>query len=246
MIVVASILCDRKRSSWEVGLPNILAQNFTQPWSFYINIESNPGLDQSASDKLKDYDDYLLKVANSGIPFAFDIWTNNSSWWQRPSYDQDQSRLTPIVQARNMALNYARAVGAYGILFVDNDVIVPPMALSVLEQSGKHLIGGLVPGRGVHRNMRYIFGETNNWEGRMQECAHGTLGCMFIHSDVFNYLSFRWGPAYRNGTMLSEDPAYCNDAKLLMGERFWIHHDVQCEHWDDPVAPLTQDGVAGF
>jgi len=240
MIVVATLLCDRKRNSWLKGLESVTRLQFQQPWQIYVNLEQTGRWDSGVYEPIFD----LLNSCT--IPYDYDFWSWTSTWWTAPKYDQDQSRLTPIVNARNMALAYARATGASALMFVDADVIVPPHALATLEACGKSIVGGMVPGRGVHRAMRYIFGETNTWEGRLQICGHGTLGCCLIRREVFDYLSFRWGPAYPNGTILSEDPAYCNDAKVLLGQNFWMHHDVQCEHWDDPDAPLTDDQVAGF
>jgi hypothetical protein len=51
---------------------------------------------------------------------------------------------------------------------------------------------------------------------------------------------------YPEGTMLSEDPAYCRDARVFLGKDFFIDSRVVCEHWDDPDHPMTEDQVSQF
>lgn len=244
MIVVATLLCDRKRSSWDIAIPHIMKLEIPPEIVYgnvlyYTNIESFDGWGS---------EDFMITLEEKyKCPTYYDIWSiHSSSWMDEIKYDQDQNRLDHIVIARNMCLAFARNIKADYIFFVDADVIVPPNALRLLVQSGKKLVGGVVPGRGVHKNMKYIFGKKNIVEGDLVQANHGTLGCMLIHKDIFNYLSFRWGNALKSNALLSEDPAYCNDAKELFEEPFWIHTKVICDHWDDPEAPLTQQGVSKF
>src|SRR5512146_1012277 len=101
-IVVATILCDRKASSQLIFLPHVLALEHPEV-RFYLNIETS---DNSTFVPLRQ------ALIAQERPYDIDAWTWHSTWWKAPQYDQDQSRLTTIVIARNMALNYARAVNA--------------------------------------------------------------------------------------------------------------------------------------
>ena len=142
-VVIATIICDRKKASAGINVPSILAQDFQQPMRFYLNVEYD--------DIEGVHTDYRTKILepfeSAGWRFDVDWWSHTSTWWSSPKFDQDQARLHPIVIARNMALDYARAVNANGILFVDSDVILPSNALSLLESNGLPIVGGVVPGR---------------------------------------------------------------------------------------------------
>lgn len=239
MILISTLLCDRKISSMMVALPGLISQARNRSdVNLYYNIETDdPFSWLDLSDSLE----------RSNIVHAIDYWNVTSTWMARPKFDQDQSRLIPITYARNMALTLARSWDAEYIFFVDGDVIVPPNALEMLLNANKPFIGGTVPGRGVHKHALYIFGTPKAREGQLIQVDHGTCGCMLIHRSLFNYISFRFGPACNNpGVMLSEDPAFCNDAYYRLGIPFWIHEGVICKHWDDPEHPLTQSGVAQF
>ena len=243
MIVIATILCERKISSWYKGLSAALETICNEDVCYYVNIQSEYGIRDDPA--IYDLDKFLQQ---SEKKYDLDYWSIRSSWMKKPAFDQDQARLDYIVIARNMALAYARSVQATHIFFVDADVIVKPNTLQILLNSKKSLAGGLVPGRGVHKHVTYIFGKTNIREGNLVKASHGTLGCMLIENSVFDYLSFRWGKPIGTGTkpILSEDPAYCNDAKILLGQDFWLNEEARCEHWDDPDNPLTLNAVSKF
>jgi hypothetical protein len=221
MIVVATLLCDRKQHDEMAGLPAML--NVRGDCHFYINYETQ---DESAWWKSRQ------KVVASSRPYAFDFWHRNSTWHQRSAVDQDSSRLEPICIARNMARAYAIATGATHLLFVDADVVVNADGLERLIALDTPLCGGYVPGRGVHNAGYYVFGQRSN-DGTLIRCAHGTLGYCLIRRELFEVIPFRWGahplPEHR-GVMLSEDPAFGADAETYYGAEWIIDTRITAQH----------------
>jgi hypothetical protein len=231
MILVATLLCDRKAGTQLIGLPAMLG--IEGDCAFYLNIETT---------RQKTYDPALQALTGSGRPWHLDVWGRQSSWSRRSQVDQDQSRLEPICVARNMARALAVAIGATHLLFVDSDVVVQPDGLQRLLALDVALCGGLVPGRGAHAGRAvYVFGERMR-KGNLINCAHGTLGYCLIRRDLFEVIPFRWGPhPIERGVMLSEDPAFAADALKQYGAEWWIDATATAEHRDDPARPMTLD-----
>ena len=237
MIVVATLLCDRKKSSQLVGIP--AASQLEGDIRLYVNIECPHGGDQFKEEYAP-----LMNFIQSESPVMVDtdVWRWDSTWRQSPQHDQDQRRLHPIVIARNMARAYMLDQGASHILFVDADVIVRPDGLQKLLSLDRPLCGGFVPGRGAHSHVWYVFGDPKPVEGHPNviECVHGTCGYMLVRRDLMSTLAFRAGLSREDmQTPLSEDPAFCSDAFVNGFGRFWIHRDAIAQHWDDPKNPFT-------
>lgn len=236
MIVIATILCDRKSSSQLISIPS--SAKIEGDTRLYVNIETSLH-GEEFEEKYKELLNFLR--TECPIPYDLDVWSINSSWMPKPAFDQDQARLNGITLARNMALNFAFNARASHILFIDADVIPAPDGLNKLLETGKPFVGGFVRGRGAHSGATYIFYPTGNTEmnGQLIECSHGTCGYMLISSDIFKYFRFRQGPDFKHPEiMLSEDPAFCNDVKYHKGVTFWIRKDVVGTHWDDPKNPF--------
>lgn len=234
-VVVATLMCDRKRHSEMVGLPAML--RLRGDCAFYVNYESTDDLAWDASrwalaDEFK---------GGKGRRIDFERWERMSTWLTRPAYDQDQARLEPICIARNMARGYAIATGATHLLFVDADVVVQPDGLERLLALNVPLCGGYVPGRGAHKHAHYVFGERMRRDNLIY-CKHGTLGYALIRRDLFEVLPFRHGPhplPEHRGTYLSEDPAFAADAEVYYGAEWVIDINCTAEHVDNPAEPLT-------
>jgi hypothetical protein len=93
--------------------------------------------------------------------------------------------------------------------------------------------------------VHYVFGHKGGIRprGELIECDHGTAGYMLIRRELASTLRFRWGGSRANPNpleMMSEDPAYCEDAKLNGFGRFLIHTGARAQHWDDPAQPFTE------
>lgn len=244
MIVVATICHPRKVYSLEQCNEAVRALTFPDK-KLYLNYQRHY-LDVAPRWAKERYDDV-------------DSWQWDSTWHKGPKYDQDQARLDPIVMARNMCLAYARVNDASHILFVDSDVIVPPDSIEKLISVEWDIAGGVVNGRGVHNEAKYIFGLRYSATVKgvpVTVCNHGTMGFVLISSRAFNYVSFRTGYStnfwastgkskpYGKG---SEDPLFAEDVEFLGGAKkngWLIRHDLVAQHIDDPSNPLTQEGVS--
>ncbi len=232
MIVAAVMVTDSKLYSLLDCLKAIVANPEVD--HVYLNIQS---------DDIAFYTEAIALVLSYGKHLQWDLWNVYSSWLTKRQFDQDNdARLSPIITARNMALDYAYKMDASHILFVDSDVIIRPDGLKRLLRIDKPLVGGNVPGRGAHSHVRYIYG-VRYQEGNWYCCEHGTMGYCLIRRDVFEFLRFRQGHHPNGqGNPLSEDPAFSADAqKLGLADAWWIDYAVIAEHRDDPDNPLTID-----
>ena len=238
MIVAATLLCDRKAPSQLVAVPAVL--NMTGVDRYYINIESNLPPEERAQlwKPLLD----LVKEREGQKPTVHIEWWHRSAWGGAvPTYDQDQRRLMFIVTGRNMSIDFAQAMRADWLLYIDADVKPEPDGLGHLLALNKPLCGGLVPGRGVHSHVKYVFHKHEDTADFIK-CGYGTCGYMLIHKDIFGVLRFRYGPHMQvRSVILSEDPAYCSDAIqiLKLTDDFYIAKKAVAEHRDDPEKPLT-------
>lgn len=227
-LVVATLLCERK--PWDYWAIAENRRSLFQVDRFYFNFEQG-----------------ALVVPNNkvisgdiGKSVHADVWAVVSDWREPITYDQDQKRLLGIVTARNMAIDYALSTGATHLLFIDSDVFPDPIGLGHLLDTqfrlNVDLCGGLVPGRGSHSHVNYVFGGKRGIvdKGWMYECDHGTCGYMLITRKAFGQLRFRWGDDWEiPGQFLSEDPAYCDDWYRISGQRFIIDKRATAIHSGD-------------
>lgn len=273
LVVVATITASRRVFEHSGGIPHKLDY---ERMLYYVNYEEAPGepfeIGFEAGPILSACDNWY------GSRYHLDVWTRRfSSWWKPPQYDQDQARLAPICIARNMARDFAMSQQADWLLFLDSDVKPPPDLIQKLLAAAVYnnhvrrwVVGGLVPGRGVHTAGYYFFWPKSNttmhpasppWATEeemdkgipLQECQHATMGCVMIHKTVFNWLPFTWvgdtceryiDPAGVMPGALSEDPAFGIMAPQMFGDRgrWTVRTDVFCEH----LGPLEAAEVAQF
>lgn len=239
MILVATLLCDRKAYSQLYAIPRLFELTYPDI-VVYINIQTD--------DLERNFSGLLSFLESVSRPYHMDVWSWRSTWWDPPRFDQDQRRLTPIVMARNMAIEAAMALGASHLFQVDADVVVPRDSIERLLELNHAIVGGLVPGRGCHSHVYYLSSHQRCIRDGILEVNHGTAGFMLIRRDVFQYLRYRHGPSsVYPGVYLSEDPAYTEDARERWGMGpMWVLTDLVAEHWDNPDYPLTDKEVAQF
>lgn len=235
MILGATLLTDRK-VTFPVSLEYLTKEPLID--RIYINIET----EDFNYPRWKDLEAYLK---DSAKPFDIDFLTVHSSWASRPQYDQDPARFMPIARARNMALDWAivwtmMRPDISHLLFVDSDVRPHAGGLQHLLNINKPLVGGLVPGRGAHSKVKYVFG-TRNQERNIITCQHGTSGYLLIARSIFEVQRFRSGPDItKRGTYLCDDPAYASDAfHHQLADAWYIDTRATADHIDDPEHPLT-------
>ena len=220
-VAVCSLGCDRKAAAGFPAWPRLF--ELEGDYSLYFDYEhkysTNTGPFQRSVI-------YRLTEKFPARNVSFDEWawrtTLGTEWHPVSKFDQDQARLRQIATARNMCIDYALLTGASHLLFIDADVIPPTDVIPKLMSLGHTLVGGIVPGRGCHKDLKYIFGEEREFStgsAQVLEVRHGTCGCMMIERRVFDRIRFR----YSIDQGLSEDPAYAADVLALFGEKMWLH-----------------------
>lgn len=229
MILGATLLADRKRYSSE-RIVSFLIESLEID-SIYINIETKDPSSWNWIEKL---------LSKSNKSYSVDYWSIQGTGFVSPQYDQDPNRVPRICVARNMAVEYAIYRDVSHLLFIDSDVYPHDGSVQKVIDLHKPIAGGLVPGRGAHSHVNYIFGQSEK-HGNIVKCAHGTCGFMLIERHVFEILRFRTGPhPNERGVWLSEDPAYVADAYLMgLADGWWIDLTAKADHLDDPGHPLT-------
>lgn len=255
-VVAAILLCDRKAASQMVAIPAVTELKDVD--EIYINIETYvAGMHFS-----KLYNKMILflqnlKIENKNkgwppLPTFVDAWSWKSSGWKAmPQFDQDQHRLFGIVTARNMCRTFALEREASHMLFVDADVVPPVDTIPKLLAMKKPLVGGIVPGRGEHSYVKYIFGRQSMSEADVTHFGdkadttivvrHGTMGLCMIERVLLTSFAFRYGVSREDGTtFLSEDPAFAQDVKLGGFGPWYLNEEVEAAHIDNPKEPLTQ------
>jgi len=235
VIGIAVIIGEYKAYSQTIGVYSALVMSERQPGvHVYVNVEAR----DFGSDEWRPLREMIHNRA------ALEIMEPIGVVRQR---DQDQSaRLGPIVVARNAARYWALRSDMSSLLFIDSDVEPEPDGLERLLAHNKPLVGGLVPGRGAHAMHRYVFGKQTQ-EGNLVACDYGTCGYMLVRRDLLEKVEFRWGPSRRRpDVMLSEDPAFAEDALMAGFGRFYVDLNATSRHHDNPGRPLFLGGVAQF
>lgn len=231
MILVSTLMCDRKKHFQE-SIFNTLKALTYQDKVLYFNIET---ID------LNNFQWLVNALAESGLQYHYDIWQAVSSWCKKPEFDQDQARLVPIVNGRNMTISAATCLAASHIFQVDSDVIVPPDSIERLLALNHPICGGLVPGRGAHSHVFYQSQDSpKHVSDNVIDVAHGTCGFMMITRDIFTRLRFRMGPSNEvDGVWLSEDPAFTEDARRHLNAG-WMRIDrtLKAQHLEDTTMPF--------
>ena len=162
----------------------------------------------------------------------FQSWNAYGNGFNERIFDQDQNaRLTPICVARNMCLDFAQQGGYDYILFVDSDVIVPNNMMDLFNSPYK-VKGGLIKGRGAHKNALYKFYPQEEI-GEYTKCHYGSCGSLAIHKDIFWRVRFRWGLPIDGDVVCSEDPIFASDCRILFNEFWYINNNLIHEHIGD-------------
>lgn len=241
-VLVATLLCDRKAESQKIAPPAMYKLRYPNK-SLYFNVQTS------------DFDGTfapLKKLMGSNIRTSteYDVWDyKKSTWWNAPQFDQDQARLVPICIARNMAVDAALLGGYDYLFFVDADVVVPADSIERLMAHGKPLVSGLVPGRGAHGHVHYVFHPRQQVKPNLLACGHATCGFTLIERRLFEVLRFRQGPhPVERQVHLSEDPAFGADAEVVWGitDAWYVDTSLMAAHMDEPGKALSLEETSAF
>lgn len=265
-VAVCSLGCDRKMNdihSWSHLM------KLQGDYTLYLNYETGRRFDIDIVTFIKKYRHDLFEY----IPgrSSLDVWGWDTeagmNWRKRPKFDQDQARLSSIVTARNMCVEYAIQTDSTHLLFIDADIIPPddiiPKLLDACHTSkdrrpAEHAAGGLVNGRGVHSHQPYLQGEkgrrtyyktdhTGNVcdEFDLIEAEYANIGFCMIPRRLFEAVRFRYGmTTMPDGSrrMLSDDPCFHLDCFNKFGEWMFVRPDVVGKH----VGDLKAEHVGQF
>lgn len=255
-IAVATLGCSRKQNdlhSWK---------ELTQlegDYRLYINWERQTSIDNPDETQRLDTLFEEMAALNTTLPIDADVWDWKPlfsspqwdfNWRKRPKFDQDQARLSSIVTARNMCIEYAIQTDCSHLLFIDADIVPPRDIIPKLLEVNQDAVCGLVNGRGCHSHMQYIFGEKRRWkqgppEYELVEVEHANIGYTMLSRKLIETVRFRYGRSiYPDGRdhITSDDPAYHLDCFIKYGTWPVVRMDVVGQH----VGDLKNDEISQF
>jgi hypothetical protein len=255
-VAVASLGCDRKAAEGFPSWPTLF--ELDGDYSLYLNYEAQredtPGLRTAhrviTSAAYGDaYADCVQPDLEPKRSYSLDVWTwgtfTGLDWRKHPAFDQDQARLSSIVTARSMCIEFALQTNASHLLFIDADIIPPKDIIPKMLEVNRDAVCGLVYGRGAHSACPYIFGEKRRWNENgyeLVEVEHGNVGFCLLSRKLFEAVRFRYGRSiYPDGRdcMTSDDPAYHLDCFLKFGQWPVVRMDVVGTHVGDLKADQT-------
>lgn len=195
--------------------------------------------------------------------------TVSMAWaWKWRTLDFGQHHATtpiygaPFDHARNIACERALEGGFEWLFFLDDDVIPPPDAFRKLASRNLPIISGIY----YRRNLPIVpvMLRTNpqgmsNWvteypANSVMEVDLVGAGCLLIHNSVLRKMKSSWfnwrsdHPELPAHERLSEDFAFCYDARKQHGYKIHVDTSVQCLHCGyaraghGTFAPLTAEG----
>lgn len=155
-----------------------------------------------------------------------------------------------IDNARNQAAVYALQTESEYLMFIDDDVLIPPDALVKLIEADKDIIAGLVMIRGFPFNVM-AFKWAKNKEDKdyleyyndlpkdqeIVECDAVGFSCCLIKTDVLQILDPPYFVTSRTNT---EDVYFCLKIKDMLDPKpgIFMHTGIKCGHMLNGV-PIT-------
>lgn len=176
-----------------------------------------------------------------------------------------------IDNARNSAAKMALEAECDYLMFIDDDVLIPPATLELLLAADKDIIAGLVMIRGYPFNvMAFKHGEKTTLDGRevktleyfndleyidedkkvlkeLQECDAIGFSCALIKCDILKPLE---PPYFLTGRYHTEDVYFCMKVKEALDPKpeIYLHTGIQCGHVlnPEPIEWSTKEAFKKF
>jgi hypothetical protein len=169
---------------------------------------------------------WALGLRNLGLPPMFGISVRSGA---------------PYDVMRNNACEDALKAGFQRVLFLDDDVIAPPDTYVRLAQHNQDIVSGLYYRRhepvlpvAMKMDMQGQPQWVQAWDppNSLVEVDYVGAGCLLIHRRVLEQTPrpwFEWEIGKKDGNALSEDFAFCRNAKRV-GFKVLLDTSVKCEH----------------
>ena len=142
------------------------------------------------------------------------------------------NRQRHLTMGENLVCDYATEEQASHVLFVAADTSVPDDVLPKLLEPAHELVGANVPTYGL----RGVPVERNGVV--LEVVPFVTAACVLIDRQLFKRLKWRYDPELG----MTDDPAYCSDARALIGVEAMIRQDVVCKHYPESIPPIEERG----
>lgn len=138
-----------------------------------------------------------------------------------------------VAEARNNGVDHAREAGADYLLFLDSDMVFPNTTVHRLLLHRKDVVGALYTKRVPPYDLLgdVLPSDVIREENGLVEMRRLPTGCMLIRMSVFDAMEkpyFHFGVDAENGTILGEDYAFCDMARLK-GFRLWADLNLSRE-----------------
>ena len=164
------------------------------------------------------------------------IFEDQIFWYTTPRSSIDNARNSAAQQAMNLQCDY--------LMFIDDDVLVPPDTLEKLLFVDKDIVAGHVVIRGnPFNNMFFKFREGeqshldyyNDYPKDVDFFPVDAVGfsCTLIKVSLFKKL---YPPFFVTGRLNTEDIYFCMKAKDTFPETsIYVHSKVECSHMLNPI-----------
>jgi GT2 family glycosyltransferase len=149
-----------------------------------------------------------------------------------------------VAACRNRAVNDLLKSDCSHILFVDDDVYVPPQTIVELLKMERQVAAGVYPSikkqypADLKAETYIVAGKNGAWYRKWFSGVRNVdvvgAGCLMIRKDVFNVVKFpwfRWPEGVVDGQHIvkSDDLDFCERCKAN-GIEVWANGDVRCGH----------------
>jgi len=168
-----------------------------------------------------------------------------------------------IDDARNESVDFARMHGAEYIMFIDDDVLVPPYALLRMLERNKDIVNGVYVGKNDVTPLPLLFreqvsGSYLDWKmGEFIQIDSAGCGCTLIKTSVFDRLEKPYfqinfnltGAENSNYGQGTEDLFFYGKCRKA-GIEVWADTSIQCGHIDINsgnifIMPLEHPCISG-
>ncbi|MES2287573.1 MAG: hypothetical protein V4547_17900 [Bacteroidota bacterium] len=236
-----------------IASPTAAVKNYcTEQWLLHLNtLTYIYGFDVVLVDNTPDKGEnisYLNELIKS-LPLKFKAWAVGAT------FSKKASLFKRMCAAHQACADFAKEYGFKHMLHLESDVFPESNVIEKLLENHKKVCGALYyRDAGVNRRLmvqRHIYRAHNNImsenfkpgddvifiDGKTKEVAHVGLGCVLIHTSVFEKIKFR----FKKGSTMSVDSYFAEDCmragiKIYADTSLICRHEDSIEVWNDLVS----------